>query len=195
MGTAQTRQHTKMKQASEKAKARVAELREEAEGRQRRKRGGEYSFTAEEITRQRDELGLSWRQVAVNLDLSGPSAARTAYTALTGRPHHESLMTGKRASTRGQMGSAKMSTRKVDAPTWDDDTDQDEIIERLTGSRIIVRRTVRDATPLEEDILVGRIVRFTFDGPNGDGPLVVHFNDRETMVRRSVRVADIKEVR
>ena len=147
------------KAAAERARAarRAAQLRKEAEERvaageatpepapaqstpKRRKSEASYTFTAEDISKLRDEQGLSWRQVAINLDLGGPSAARTAYTALTGRDYRETVMTGRRIKT--ESGSAKISTRKVYAPEWTDESDQDEIIDRMTNARIIVERSV-----------------------------------------------------
>lgn len=153
---------------------------------------GDYAFTAEEITRLRDEVGLSWRQVAVNLELGSPGAARKAYTTLTGRHYKDSAMTGRRARTT--MGSAKASTRKVYAPDWNDDTDQDEIIQRLTGSRIIIERNVKGLA-LEEDLIVGRVVKLFWAGAEDDGPLTVDFIERSSGGQRSVLVQDIKEVR
>lgn len=50
----------------------------------------DYAFTAEDIKRERDELGQSWRQVANNLDLANPGQARKAYTELTGVDYRDS---------------------------------------------------------------------------------------------------------
>lgn len=158
----------------------------------RRKAQEGYTFTAADIIRARDEQGLSWRQVAVNLNLGSPSAARSAYTALTGKHHSESQMTGKRASSRGTVGTVKSNTRKVYAPEWTDESDQDEIIERLQGSRITVTRTIKGTTT-EEELLVGRVRKLTWDGKAEH--LCVHFVDRETGGTRSVLVQDIQEVR
>lgn len=160
--------------------------------KQRATKAEDYTFTAEEITKLRDEVGLSWRQVAVNLDLGSPGAARKAYMTLTGRHYKDSVMTGRR--TRTTMGSAKVSTRKVFAPDWNDDADQDEIIEKLTGSRVIVERDIKGIR-LEEDLIVGQVRRLSWDGPEEDGPLTVHFVERSSGGMRSVRVQDIKEVR
>lgn len=187
-----------------RAARRAAQLRKEAEERvsqgetpdppkkQRNTKPSDYAFSAEEITRLRDEVGLSWRQVAVNLELGSPGAARKAYTSLTGKDYKDSAMTGRRARTT--MGSAKASTRKVYAPVWDDDSDQDQIIEQLTGARIIVQREMKGVT-MEEDLIVGKVRRLTWDGPEQDGPLTVHFTTRDNGGMRSVRVQDIKEVR
>lgn len=204
------KQGTEKRSAAERARAarRIAQLRREAEERvaaeeaneegaestpKRRKRTTSYDFTAEDITKLRVEQGLSWRQVAVNLELGGPSAARTAYTALTGLDYRDTDMKpGKRA--RSTMGTAKASTRKVFAPEWGDESDQDEIIERLTNARIVVARNVKGTTYTEE-ILVGGVKRLTWDGKDEDGPLCVHFTDRLTGGTRSVLVSAIKEVR
>ena len=201
------KQGTEKKAVAERARAarRAAALRKEAEDRvasgetepapaqskpKRRKSEASYTFTAEDISKLRDEQGLSWRQVAINLDLGGPSAARTAYTTLTGRDYRETVMTGRRIKT--ESGSAKISTRKVYAPEWTDESDQDEIIDRMTNARIIVERNVKGVTA-EEEILVGRVARLTWDGK--DERLCVHFTDRQTGGTRSVLVSAIKEVR
>lgn len=198
------------KAAAERARAarRAAQLRKEAEERfateatpepeqaqstpKRRKGADSYTFSAEDIVRLRDEQALSWRQVAVNLELGSPSAARSAYTALTGLDYRDSQPIVKRTKT--DMGTAKVSTRKFYAPEWSDESDQDEIIERLQGARIIVSRDVKGST-LEEDIRVTKVVKLTWDGKNQDGPLAVHLIEKETGGMRCFRVADIKEVR
>jgi hypothetical protein len=216
------KQGTERKPAAERAKAarRAAQLRKEAEERvhtpagldvedavaeaeaiaaakaatstpKRRNRQDGYTFSAEDIVQARDTQGLSWRQVAVNLNLGSPSAARSAYTALTGR-HHSESGTAVRRSTAGTVGTAKANTRKVYAPAWTDESDQDEIIERLPGSRITVQRTIKGTTTLEE-LLVGKVRKLTWDGAAEH--LCVHFVDRETGGTRSVLVQDIQEVR
>ena len=157
----------------------------------RKHKAEDYAFTAEDIKKLRDEVGLSWRQVAVNLDLGSPGAARKAYTTLTGRDFKESAMTGRRTKTL--MGSAKTNTRKVYAPVWDDDSDQDEIIERLKGARIFVVREVK-GLQLQEELVVQRVVKMSWDGKDEDGPLAVTFYEREGGGARTVRVQDIKEV-
>lgn len=152
---------------------------------------GEYAITAEQIIEERDKKGLSWKQVGINLDIGSPSAARKAYTVLTGKPHYESLMTGKRAP-RGSNGTG----RKTFHPNWNDESDQDEIIERLQGSRrITVRRSYKGIEMGEEELEVERVVKFTFDGKEQDGPLVVHFGEKASGATRSIRVADIVDVR
>jgi hypothetical protein len=163
--------------------------------------------TAEDIVRERDQRGLSWAQVAKNLDLGSPGAARTAYTKLTGRHHSESVMQGHRAP-RGS--GARLVGRKTIAPQWNDMTDQDEIIERLngplvpesgepgskgyqpehwSGSVIVIQRKYGT-----EEVHVKHVKAFSF-GKNGDKPLQVELLDRHTGGTRCFYVADIKEIR
>lgn len=212
-----TRQSTALRKGKrERAKAEdvIAKATEEAlaqaaqpkEAKPRRKTG-EWPCTAEQIVAERDGAGRSWKQVAINLNLGSPGQARKAYTDLTGRPHHESQAIVKRA-TRGTA-----TNRKVDSPGWDDDSDQGEIEARLngewveesgsgqnytpahwTGSMIVVERTVRETATFIEEVLVGRVVEFTF-GPKGDQPLQVWVVQKDTGAMRCFRVADIKEVR
>lgn len=210
----QTRkQQTAYRRADEKVEALMAQqltkehVEEvlEAERRKGRKRSDFSHLTAEQIVAERDGKGLSWAQVAANLDLKSPSAARAAYTALTGKPHTESVMTG-----RARSGTARTITgkrRKTMAAMWNDDSDQDEIIEAITHKSIRVVREFRGIELPEEIVHVNRIVRFAFDGPDHDGPLVIHFyskdvcecsvkdpKDADTGRARTFRVADIKEV-
>lgn len=210
-----TGQATRIRKAkSEAAKAEeFIETATEAatNGKPKRKRGGEWPCTADEIVAERDSKGLSWAQVAINLNLGSPGQARKAYGDLTGRPHHTSQMTGKRASRAAAAG------RKVDSPGWNDDTDQGEIEARLngpwveasgtegsknyvpahwTGSDIVVRREVggRSSYVWEEEIQVKYVVEFTF-GKRGDLPLAVTFIDRYCGQFRIIAVADIIQVR
>ena len=160
----------------------------------RRKRGAGYNFTAEDISKLRDEQGLAWRQVAVNLGLESTFAARRAYRNLTGRAPSESKPDNVRRVV-SKVGTAKGSTRKVHVTSWDDEADQDEIIEKLgNGARILIRRSVGNIVQ-EEDLVISRLIKLTWDGKNEDGPLVAHFTEREGGGYRTVRVADIKEVR
>lgn len=161
----------------------------------RRKRGEAYTFTAEDITQLRDVQGLAWRQVAVNLGLDSTFAARRAYRTLTGKAPSESKPENVRRVRSNGIGTVKGSTRKVHAVQWDDETDQDHIIELLgNGARILIQREVKGVRQ-EEDLTIGRLVKLTWDGKDESGPLVAHFTDRETGGMRSVRIADIKEVR
>lgn len=160
---------------------------------QKRKRGGGYNFTAEDITRLRDEQGLAWRQVAVNLGLESTFAARRAYRNLTGRAPSESKPEVRRVVSK--IGTARASTRKVHVPTWDDEADQDAIIEALgNGARILIRRDVRGIVQ-EQDLVIGRLIKLSWDGKDESGPLVATFTEREGGGTRTVRVSDIKEVR
>ena len=184
--------------AKAQAEAKVAEELAKSERRAARKEG--WPCTAEEIKHERDSRGLSWRQVATNLNLGSPGQARKAYTELTGTPHYESQMTGKRAS-KGSVG------RKVDSPNWNDDSDQDEIIERLQGkwneptkdtkghfdgSVITVAMDLR-GMQWEEEIPVARVMGFKFEGP--DEHLVIFVIDRTTGNTRCFRVDAIKDVK
>lgn len=160
----------------------------------RRKRGAGYNFTAEDITKLRDEQGLAWRQVAVNLGLESTFAARRAYRNLTGRSPSESKPDNVRRVV-SKVGTSRGSTRKVHVTDWSDEADQDEIIERLgNGARILIRRSVGNIMQ-EEDLVIGRLIKLTWDGKDESGPLVATFTEREGGGCRTVRVADIKEVR
>jgi hypothetical protein len=149
----------------------------------RRKRGEPWPCTAADIERERDERGLSWAQVANNLGLGNPSAARKAYAELTGRPHDSSQPT----VTRAPKGAARQRTV---TPLWDDDSDQEEIEAALNGpwveesgegkdyrpahwqgSAVKVRRRLGDLE-WDEELKVSRTEAFTY-GPDGDQPLQV----------------------
>lgn len=191
----------KEKVAKAQAAAKVEEAVEEVKSK--RTRSKELTCTAEDIIRERDERGLSWRQVATNLDLGSPGAARAAYTKLTGIPHNESQPKVNRAP-RG----SSTATRKVQAPGWNDETDQDEIIERLQGpwiestkkdepghyrgSVILVRRNTYGHA-YEEEVRIERVIKFAFDGKDEDGPLLVHVWTGQA--HRCFRVAEIAQVR
>lgn len=163
--------------------------------------------SAEDIIRERDERGLSWAQVAANLDLGSPGAARKAYTDLTGRPHTDSQMQGRRAP-RGS--GVRVSGRKTFAVQWDDDSDQDEIETRLngvwveesgepgsksytpghwSGSTITVARRYGI-----EEVRVGHVMAFSF-GKDGNKPLTVEIREGSNHCFRAFYVRDIKEVR
>lgn len=140
-----------------------------------------YSFTADDIVRERDTLRQGWRRVAVNLGLENSRQARKAYTELTGVPYRESVI---------QVVRSKATNRSVLRPEWDDDTDQDEIIEVLGdgGRTILVSRKYGP----DEEIVVRRLVEFEF--VNGDGPLNMTFVEDETGGTRCVRVSSIEEI-
>lgn len=167
---------------------------------------GSYSFTAEDIKRERDDKKQSWRAVATALGLSSPGAARTAYTELTGVPHYESQVKVHRQPRQAKDPKAK---RERNAgvlnfqPDWkvpeDDaklDALQEEIIQRLqpdgpdkVGATILVQRSYG----FTEEITVGSIQRFSFEGKNDD-KLVVHFYDAYNGGARAVDITTIKEV-
>jgi hypothetical protein len=167
----------------------------------------ELGLTADDLRRERDVKGLSWRQVALNLGLGTPGAARAAYSTLTGQSHHDSVMTGKRAP----RGTAR---KRVDAPGWNDDSDQEEIEARLNGgwieesgsgatytpahwagSSIVVQHTVPGGThKFEEEVDVAYVKAFTF-GKNGDQPLQITLIEKATSAYRTFFASAILEVR
>lgn len=169
-----------------------------------------WPCTAEDLTRERDERGLSWKQVAVNLNLGSPGQARKAYTELTGKPHNESNPIVNRAPRGSGTGTAKLLT-----PLWDDDSDQDEIIDKIQGpwvdpvgepgqknytpghyrgSVITIRRPSLYGGPTyEETMRVNRLEKFVFDGKDEDGPLVMHMHTDTGW--RCFRVTDVVAVR
>jgi hypothetical protein len=169
-------------------------------------RANRVEVTAEDLIRERDDKGLSWRQVGINLDLGSPSAARKAYTKLTGKPHWESQM---KEGARAKAGTVS-SGRKTLEPVWFDDSDQDEIIAAITHRNIVVRRTLKNERAgqvfelPEETVHVSRIIKFAFDGKDQEGSLVVYVltrdacdcvsKDPDTGRNRVFRVTDIKEV-
>jgi hypothetical protein len=201
------------KRQAKKAKAEVAKAEEfiEAEGTKAKARATKApACTEEQIVNERDGKGLSWKQVAINLDLGSPGAARRMYTQLTGRHHSESQMTGKRAA----RGSASTG-RKLTNPEWNDDSDQDEITDKLqgvwvepigevgsknyvpghySGSRIVVTRKLRGSEETyDEELRVARVVSFTF-GKDGDQPLQVTVIDEYSGAQRCFFVTDITSV-
>jgi hypothetical protein len=189
-----------MRAAAKEAAAAEDKIAEEVAKATTRAARKELAVTAADIVRERDEKGLSWRQVGINLDIGSPSAARKAYTTLTGRPHYESVM---KEGARAKVGT-RAARRKTYEAKWFDDSDQDEIIEAITHRTIVVRRKVKDLEMPDESVHVSRIVKFAFDGKNEDGPLVVHIiskdhcdcqtKDFDSGRARCFRVADIKEV-
>lgn len=168
------------------------------ETKQRRKRAP-LTITAEEIRRERDARGLSWAQVAKNLNLPSPRAAHMAYVRLTGE---DSKGQGKRTMT----GFGVRST-KTFAVQWDDDSDQDEIEERLNGAWVEEAGSGKDYRPGHwsgsliivqrkygvEEVKVGHCKAFTF-GPNDDKPLTVEVKSDQGAYR-AFYVKDILEVR
>jgi type II secretory pathway pseudopilin PulG len=204
MSTRQTRSHKAEKKAAAQASTFIENALEEVKRKRRSKSEG-WPCTAEQITAERDTKGLSWKQVAVNLGLPNPGAARSAYTELTGRPHSDAAPVRQRAAR--STTSVNGVRHKRNLVEWNDDTDQDEMIEALTHRDIVVRRVCRGITVPDEPMHVCRIVRFAYDGKGENGPLVVHVytkrqcecrlsdpRDSDTGVARTFRVADIKEV-
>jgi hypothetical protein len=179
-----------------------AAIEKAARGTVTRKRR-EITISAEQIIDERDTKGLSWRQVALNLDLGTPGAARAAYTQLTGKPHNTSIMAGKRAP-RG----SRFQLSKTNSPNWNDDSDQDEIIEKLRtcepnlsdrakcvqGVTITVKRDI-GGMKYDEEMTVHRLIKFTYDGKEEEGPLVVHLICHDDGAYHSVRVKDIVGIR
>lgn len=199
------------KRATAKAKEGAAQaevfIDKAVETAKRRSKSEGWPCTAEDIINERDTRGLSWKQVAVNLKLGSPGQARKAYTELTGKPHDTSTPIVNRAPRGSGVGTGQVLT-----PLWDDESDQDEIIERVQGpwvpearqgkdiipghfrgSTITVRRQVRGGPVWEETMRVMRIDRFAYDGKDEDGPLVVHVSTETGW--RCFRVAEIVAVR
>lgn len=173
----------------------------------------QYEFTEADIRRERVERGLSWRQVAINLSLKSPDAARKAWVALTGTPHNTTETTSRKPTVRGNAPAGVNGASKTLTPMWDTkyidslddeglDRFQDEVKDTITGKSITLERVLRSITIPEETLRVMRVERFTFEGPNED--LVVHvYEDRTTGtgkeratigVARSIRVRDIRVV-
>lgn len=105
--------------------------------RQRRPAGrksAEWACTAAEIEGERAK-GLSWANIARNLNLANPGQARRAYTELTGKPHNESGVVAVRRTKHRSLSTG--TRRKVHAALqWNDDTDQDEMEAKLNGEWI-----------------------------------------------------------
>lgn len=208
----QTTADRKAKREKAKAEAFIEAMRagneEQPEKPKRTRRPkGTWPCTAEDVVRERDTKGLSWRQVATNLGLGSPGQARSAYTELTGRPHHESQPIVKRAP-KGTVG------RVVDSPGWDDESDQDAIQDRLngewveasgegqnyspahwSGSSIVVQHRVAGSDfTFDEEVDVAYVVEFSF-GKEGDQPLQVSVIEKTSRGFRTFFVASIMEVR
>lgn len=162
-----------------------------------------YDFDAADIIRERDHNAQSWRKVAQVLGLGNPGAARAAYTALTGVPHDQSQPLVKRQPKGSFSGKPSLK------PTWDDDADQDEIIQRLQGewhppkgegksyrpghfdgSTVTLRRN-HFGVDCVEDISIARINRFHYDF---NDKLEVEVVDRDTGATRTFYVTDIAKV-
>lgn len=142
--------------------------------------------TKEDLIRCRDEEQLSWRAVAIKLELGSPGQARKAYTELTGRNHSESVVTARAA-----RGSSK--TKASLRPKWSNKTNPKEIREAITRRIITVERVIGSAEP--ELIRVRRVEGFQARSPSGRSiPLTVHFIDDYNGASRSVFVKRISAV-
>jgi hypothetical protein len=160
----------------------------------------EYNFTAEALIAARSEgKGRSWAELAKMFDLGNPGAARKAWAELTGTPHTEA----PELSGRARKGSS--ASRTVAAPEWNDDTDRQEIVDRLVGSTITIRRTLYGKTQ-EEVLDVAKV--FKYDDTNPERPAVDFLEGRYqtdsktgvrtvvgTGARRTVFIDQIVEVR
>jgi hypothetical protein len=198
-----TRQTTAARRQRKEAAA-AEEFIDGAVQETRRRAQPTYNFTAEDIIRERDTNAQSWRKVAQVLGLGNPGAARRAYTALTGLAHD----TSQPLVQRQPKGS--FSGKPVARPDWDDDTDQDEIIQRMQGEWHAPRQEGKKYIPghydgclvsihrnhfgvnCTEDISVARVVGFKFDY---DDHLEVEVVDRDSGARRTFYVTDIAKVR
>lgn len=170
--------------------------------RKRRDKSVGWPCTAEQIQEERDTKGFSWRQVAANLGLDNPGQARKAYEELTGRHHSES----NPVTNRAPKGSMTRGGRKVENPHWNDDSDQEAIIETLETCNVITVSRSRYGCTFEEDVIVHTVQNLFFDGKEEDGPLGVNLvqvppdasrtkNVGRGWPVRSFRVADIIAVR
>lgn len=199
-----SRQTTKDRKAAREA-ARADAFIAAAVGSAKRTRTAkpETLCTAEQIVEERDRKGLSWAQVAANLGLGSPGAARSAYSKLTGRPHTESNPTIQRAHKGATTaGGTRRAVRSV---SWDDDADQDEIIAAITHHDVRIVRTFRDLPLPDEWLHICRIERFAYEGPNDELTVRVYTKeacecrlkdprDADTGRARAFRVSDIAEV-
>ena len=108
--------------------------------------------TEEEIRAAREGEGLSWRDVSKKFDLGSPGTARKAWAALTGTPHTDSIMTGRRAPS----GSHKSGSTKMLKPKWADTADTEEVRAAVEGGH---RMLVKRPEPREpEDIVFTRLL-------------------------------------
>jgi hypothetical protein len=151
--------------------------------------------TAEQIEKERDEYGNSWRQVGINLEIGSPTTARNAYEALTGRSHSEKTATAT-VRNSAEIGTSKSSTSKTVQANWDDDSDQDEIIEKCANARLVIHRGLKvdeDGKAVAEIIKTGKVAGMAYDG-GGFGDLVINVTERGTGGRRTFRVKEITQV-
>jgi hypothetical protein len=167
-----------------------------------------YGFTAADIIRERDENKLAWRGVAEALGLKSPSAARTAYTELTGIPHYESQVKVARAPKGTGVRAQVQHTRRALHQRWDVDSDQDEIIERLSPklnekgevralAKIVVERqpTFTGGSELpahREELEIQTLIGLHYE--QDDTVLAIDFIESYTGNQRCCRVNNIVEV-
>lgn len=166
---------------------------------------------AEAIEDQR-RSGASWAAVATALGLKGPGAARTAYTAATGKHHNdiEGVAVTRAPRTSGPKTSTPKRAPKVDRnPHWNEDSDQDEMIAMLEplyevgskgmrelkeAARIRVKRICPNAGNyvLDEEFTIAHLKGFKFDKEERN--LLTEFYDNVTGGYHCIRVQDIVEV-
>jgi len=149
-----------------------------------------WPCTKEDILKARDTDRLSWKAVGATLGIGSPSAARAAYTALTGTPHYESQPIVNRAPKGTGRVAERKAAQAVDvSPGWNADTDQDDIIARLQpGTALTVQRKF-----MVEEMVVDRIRSFEFN--KDETKLILSFYDGFNGALRSVHVDSILEVR
>lgn len=160
----------------------------EAKAKVKKKRATKWEhITAEDIVKARDTDGLSWKDVAIKLDLGSPGVARRAYTELTGKDHTTSQMTGRRSP----KGTGSKKRKAIVRPEWTNETPVDEIAEAIAGRMIVVKRQYG-----EEEIHVGKVTEFTKkETADGETPLTVHFHAKDNGAARAVAVEAILDVR
>lgn len=124
-----------------------------------------YNFSVEELREAREGgSGRSWADVAKMLGLPNPGAARKAWADLTGTSHTQA----RTLVTRARKGSG--SSSGLATPKWDDDTDRQTMVDRLTGSRIVIKAAAYGSDTTEE-LSVAKVS--SFDDTLPDRPAVV----------------------
>lgn len=179
--------------ATAKARAdRAAQARQKIQKRAAKKsppkpvraRGSFDHVTAEQLVQCRDKEQLSWRAVAVKLELGSPGQARKAYSELTGRSHSESVI-----ASRAVRGASK--TKASLRPKWTNKTKPSEIRSAINHRIILVERNLGEPEPIRVRKVLG------FQMRTGSGkvcPLQVHFIDDYNGASRSVFVKKIVAV-
>jgi hypothetical protein len=164
-----------------------------------------YDFTAADIERERMK-GLSWAKVAEALGClkngkPQPGAVRAAYTELTGKSHNDIAGAPVKAprnsapkapdqkAHRQRVAAAPVEVEVDRNPHWHVDSDQDEIIARLTpGTRLLVQRANGFVEEIVVDILHGLC------WSKDETELCVEFAEAHSGNYRCVRVNDLQEV-